>query len=75
MHALTRVLAPGGTLYLSWRVSEGSADLRDDAGRLYSVFPADHVRAQLADCAILYEADELSASSGKRVHRLIVRGA
>ena len=75
VHALTRVLAPGGTLYLSWRVTEGSADLRDGAGRLYCAFPAQEVRAALDDAAILYDADEVSASSGKRVHRLVARRA
>lgn len=71
--ALARILAPGGTLYLSWRVTAGPADVRDDAGRLYCAFPAARVRDALADLAMLYDAEEVSASSGKRVHRLIVR--
>ena len=31
------------------------------------------VRSELAGLAMLYDADEISASSGHRVHRLIVR--
>ena len=75
VHALTRILAPGGALYLSWRVTAGATDLRDGAGRLYCAFPVDEVRGALGDLPILYDADEISTSSGKRVHRLIVRRA
>ena len=73
--ALVRILAPGGTLYLSWRVTAGDTGLRDGAGRLYSAFPVDAVRIALAALTMLYDAEEISASSGKRVHRLIVRRA
>jgi SAM-dependent methyltransferase len=72
--ALRRLLRPGGTLYLSWRVGSGE-DLRDAAGRLYSAFPVETVRAELQGLEALYEAAETSASSGKRVQRLIVRRA
>lgn len=34
---LISILEPGGTLYLSWRVTEG-VDRRDDHGRLYAAF-------------------------------------
>lgn len=70
--ALCRVLAPEGVLYLSWRVGEGT-DSRDAAGRLYSVFPAQAIRAALAPLVMRYDADEISASSRRRVHRLIAR--
>lgn len=71
LDSLLRILAPGGTLYLSWRISP--TDVRDAAGRLYSAFTTDAVRAALEHTSILYDAEELSASSGKRVHRLVVR--
>lgn len=75
VRALARVLAPGGTLYLSWRLADGPADARDRAGRLYSALPAADVRAALGALALLYDAEEISASSGRRVHRLIARRA
>lgn len=68
---LRRVLAPGGVLYLSWRV--GEAHTRDSAGRLYSAFPASAVREALAPLAIVYDREEISVSSGRRVHRIIAR--
>lgn len=70
--SLCRILAPGGVLYLSWRVGEG-ADSRDEAGRLYSVFPVQTIRSALAALTLLYDRDEVSASSQRRVHRLIAR--
>lgn len=72
VRALARALGSGGTLYLSWRVTDG-ADARDAAGRLYCAFPVDAVRDELAGLTILYDANEVSESSGKRVHRLIAR--
>jgi SAM-dependent methyltransferase len=72
VRALARTLGSGGTLYLSWRVTD-DCDVRDRAGRLYCAFPVDAVRDELAGLALLYDADEVSESSGRRVHRLIVR--
>ena len=72
VRALARLLGAGGTLYLSWRVTDGS-DLRDAAGRLYCAFPLDAVRDELAGLGVRYDANELSESSLRRVHRLIVR--
>jgi SAM-dependent methyltransferase len=69
---LRRILKPGGTLYLSWRVTEG-ADLRDTAGRLYSAFDAELVTARLQDCEMPHFADTVSLSSGKRICRLVAR--
>jgi len=70
--ALQRILAPQGTLYLSWRVTEGD-DVRDAAGRLYCALPAEAVRAAVRGLVTLYDEQETSASSGRRVHRLILR--
>jgi SAM-dependent methyltransferase len=69
---LPALLAPNGTLWLSWRTTAG-ADRRDAAGRLYTAFDAALVHDALGDAAILFESAEDSASSGKPVHRLIAR--
>ncbi|AIP63778.1 class I SAM-dependent methyltransferase [Burkholderia thailandensis] len=70
---LVELLAPGGTLYLSWRVTTGDA-LRDGRGRLYEVVDAERVHAALGDaCDVLFEHEQTSESSGKRVHRLVAR--
>jgi SAM-dependent methyltransferase len=69
---LVQLLAPGGTLYLSWRVT-GGGDVRDDAGRLYAAFDADVVRAALVDVEVLHDEQRTSASSGRVVHRVIAR--
>ncbi len=69
---LMAILAPGGTLYLSWRVTAG-IDQRDAHGRLYGAFDADMVRGQLADAAMLLDEEVVSASSAKTIHRLVVR--
>jgi SAM-dependent methyltransferase len=69
---LRGLLAPGGTLYLSWRVTEG-ADRRDETGRLYTSFDASVVRDGLAGTVRLFDEEGLSASSGKVIHRTIVR--
>jgi len=72
---LLRVLKPGGVLYLSWRVSEGE-DRRLDDGRLYSAFPPHLVADQLAGRAhVLHFEDVTSASSGKRVCRVVAKKA
>ena len=72
VRSLASLLDRCGTLYLSWRVTDG-ADVRDAAGRLYCAFPAQAVCDELAGFAWLYDAEETSESSGRRVHRLIVR--
>jgi SAM-dependent methyltransferase len=72
---LLALLRPGGTLYLSWRVTTGESR-RDDAGRLYAAFDPRLVRDELGSAhALLLDREETSASSGRRVHRLIVRSA
>ena len=59
-------------LYLSWRVTDG-ADLRDAHGRLYAAFDAALVRAELSTATLLLDEEVISASSGKKVHRLVAR--
>ncbi|WP_300750436.1 class I SAM-dependent methyltransferase [Janthinobacterium sp.] len=71
--ALISLLLPGGTLYLSWRVTE-QASLRDKSGRLYSAFERQLVTMPASGlCDLLFEEDVISASSGKRTQRLIFR--
>lgn len=71
---LVDLLAPGGTLYVSWRV--GHASQRDERGRLYAALESSRMRAALGGgVRVLDEHEVVSASSGKRVHRLIVRKA
>ncbi|MBN3833216.1 methyltransferase domain-containing protein [Burkholderia sp. Ac-20344] len=72
---LAELLMPGGTLYLSWRVA-GNGALRDERGRLYTPLDSARMRAALgAGTQVIDEHEVVSASSGKRVHRLIVRKA
>jgi SAM-dependent methyltransferase len=71
---LIAILAPGGTLYLSWRVTR-DADLRDGHGRLYGAFDAGIVRGALGSAQVLLDEEAVSASSGKVIHRLVVRKA
>jgi SAM-dependent methyltransferase len=67
---LTGILKPGGILYVSWRVTDG-ADLRDAHGRLYAAFDKALVLGQLAEATILLDEAVVSASSGKRIHRIV----
>ena len=69
---LQGILKPGGTLYLSWRVTEG-ADQRDSHGRLYSAFDAGLVRDALGKAALLLDEEVTSLSSGKTIHRVVAR--
>jgi len=69
---LVEVLKRGGTLYLSWRVTE-DADRRDDAGRLYGAFDPALVLGALADADVLLDEQSVSASSAKVVRRLVAR--
>jgi SAM-dependent methyltransferase len=69
---LLAILAPGGILYLSWRITAG-ADLRDAHGRLYDAFDADLVRRETAGATVLLDEEVVSASSAKTIHRLVVR--
>jgi SAM-dependent methyltransferase len=69
---LLSIVRPGGVMYLSWRVTEG-ADRRDAQGRLYTAFPSDLVRQALGDAAVLLDEEVTSASSGRKIHRMVAR--
>ena len=69
---LLDVVKPSGILYLSWRVTE-KADLRDSHGRLYAAFDAAIVLAELKATAVLLDEEAVSASSGNKIHRLVVK--
>ena len=66
------IVKPGGIFYLSWRVTAG-ADQRDQHRRLYAAFDAPLVLAELCTTSVLLDEEVVSASSGKRIHRLVVR--
>jgi len=66
------ITRPGGVFYLSWRVTD-DADARDSHGRLYAAFDAALVRAELMSTTPLLDEEVVSASSGKKIHRLVVR--
>jgi trans-aconitate methyltransferase len=72
VQALMSILRPSGILYLSWRVTDG-ADQRDQHGRLYSAFNKAHVVDALAPAPVLLDEEVTSASSGKKIHRIVVR--
>jgi SAM-dependent methyltransferase len=72
MWRMLAILAPGGVLYVSWRVTDG-ADLRDQHGRLYAAFDKALVLGPLAAASILLDEAVISASSGKRIHRIVAR--
>ena len=73
VRSLLALLRAGGTLYLSWRVTD-DASKRDPAGRLYAAFDKSVVTDALAPAdAILHDEERVSVSSGKRVQRLVVR--
>jgi 2-polyprenyl-3-methyl-5-hydroxy-6-metoxy-1,4-benzoquinol methylase len=69
---LLDIVKPSGILYLSWRVTE-RADLRDAKGRLYAAFDAALVLAELKNATILLDEEAVSASSGKKIHRLVAK--
>ena len=69
---LLDVVKPSGILYLSWRVTD-DADLRDAQGRLYCAFDAALVLTELKDTTVLLDEEVISESSGKKIHRLVVK--
>jgi SAM-dependent methyltransferase len=71
---MLELVKPGGILYLSWRVTDG-ADQRDKYGRLYAAFDVLLVVAELSAVALLLNEQVVSASSGKKIHRIVVRKA
>jgi SAM-dependent methyltransferase len=73
--AVRRMLAllkPGGTMYLTWRVTPGE-DRRDAHGRLYASFDTQIIRDVLGDTERLLDEEATSASSGNVIHRMVVR--
>ena len=66
------IVKAGGIFYLSWRVTT-DADSRDPKGRLYAAFDASLVRAELKSATTLLDQEVVSASSGKKIHRLVVK--
>ena len=71
---LLEIVKPSGILYLSWRVTD-DADLRDAKGRLYCAFDAALVMTELKDATVLLDEEVVSESSGKKIHRLVVKKA
>jgi SAM-dependent methyltransferase len=69
---MLELLKPGGIFYLSWRVTDG-ADQRDKYGRLYAAFDVLVVVAELSAVTLLLNEAVVSASSGKKIHRIVVR--
>jgi 2-polyprenyl-3-methyl-5-hydroxy-6-metoxy-1,4-benzoquinol methylase len=69
---LLEIVKPSGILYLSWRVTDNS-DLRDAHGRLYAAFDPAIVLAELKAATVLLDEEVVSASSGKKIHRLVVK--
>ena len=69
---LLDIVKPSGVLYLSWRVTD-NCDIRDSNGRLYAAFDAALVRAELPDGTPFLDEEAVSASSGKKIHRLVVK--
>jgi 2-polyprenyl-3-methyl-5-hydroxy-6-metoxy-1,4-benzoquinol methylase len=66
------IVQPRGIFYLSWRVIR-DADQRDKHGRLYAAFDASLVLGELSATTMLLQEEVVSASSGKTIHRLVVR--
>ena len=69
---LLDIVKPSGILYLSWRVTEG-ADQRDAQGRLYAAFDPAEVLGELKGTTVLLDEEAVSASSEKKIHRLVVK--
>lgn len=68
---LIAILKPGGTLYLSWPVSE--TDHRDQHGRFYAALDRKLVADALATETLLLDEQVVSKSSAKMLHRLVAR--
>jgi SAM-dependent methyltransferase len=68
---LLDIVKPSGVLYLSWRVTE--CDTRDSSGRLYAAFDSSLVRTELPEGTPFLDEEVVSASSGKKIHRLVVK--
>jgi SAM-dependent methyltransferase len=71
---MLEIVKPGGVFYLSWRVTEGD-DQRDKHERLYAAFEPLLVRSELTGATTLLDEERVSASSGKKIARIVVRKA
>jgi 2-polyprenyl-3-methyl-5-hydroxy-6-metoxy-1,4-benzoquinol methylase len=71
---MLQIAKPGGVFYLSWRITDG-ADLRDGHGRLYAAFDAALVLKELSSATLLLREEVVSASSGKKIFRLVAKKA
>jgi SAM-dependent methyltransferase len=69
---LLAILLPGGTLHLSWRVTEG-AGRRDEHGRLYAAFDPERVLRALTGTKVMLDEQVGSVSSGKLIRRIVAR--
>lgn len=69
---LMDIIEPGGTLYLSWRVTVGD-DRRDEHRRLYAAFDPLLVLSALRNDVIVLDEQKGSLSSGKTTRRIIAR--
>jgi SAM-dependent methyltransferase len=73
VRSLLKLLCTSGTLYLSWRVTDGDS-MRDSSGRLYAAFAMELVTSELGSAdVVLHDSEEVSLSSGRKLHRLVVR--
>ncbi len=75
VRSLVRITRPGGTLYLSWRVTEApdGADQFDARGRRYACFAPALVMDALDGMTIITREDRISRSSGKRIAITVAR--
>lgn len=68
---LIDILRPQGTLFLSWRVTEGMSQ-RNKYQRLYSSFNDTLVFDECKGHTVLLNRIDVNQSSGKTVHRVVV---
>lgn len=75
VRSLARITRPGGTLYLSWRITEpvDGKDQFDVRGRRYACFPERLVTDGLAEMQLLGKEERTSRSSGKRIAIVVAR--
>ncbi|RDS83145.1 class I SAM-dependent methyltransferase [Dyella monticola] len=69
---LLDILQPHGTLLLTWRVTDGES-MRDEHDRLYASFDRALVLDACIGHTLLLDEEGMNRSSGKRVHRIVVR--
>lgn len=69
---LLDIIEPHGTLLLTWRVTHGQSQ-RDRHQRLYAAFDPSLIRNACVGHTLLMDEEGTNVSSGKRVHRIVVR--